>query len=94
MSDVPVNVQGGGDTVVRDVFKVVRDWLAVDVINTGNRNCLVPPRDIPKRKNICFKIIFGISESEIKQTYWEIKCVPSGIYSVGIRNILKEFSLY
>lgn len=57
MCDVLVYVQWGGDTAVWYVFKVFRARLTVDTINTGDRNGLVPPRDVPKRRtNYDFKI--------------------------------------
>lgn len=50
MSDIFVYVQRGGDTAVWYIFKVFRQWLTVHSINTGDRHCLIPPRNVPNRQ--------------------------------------------
>ena len=46
MSDVLVYVHLGRDTVVRDVFEVVRTGLSVHAVHTRYRHGLVASRDV------------------------------------------------
>lgn len=49
MSDVPVDVHRGGDTVLGHVFVIAGAGLTVHGIDTGNGDPLIAPGNVPAR---------------------------------------------
>ena len=50
MSDVFVNIHGGCDTVIGDVFVVIRTRLAVYSVYTWDRHSLIAPCYVPEKQ--------------------------------------------